>query len=264
MPIPLAVPLAISAASTLAGVLGNRKKQKGPDMAAINAEIARGSQEQKNIIASRRPQTQQLSTQFGQDMAAKTAEYGANRANIGNQYFQEAGKMQDSTGTQLTDVLRRRRLETLPQEQQALGEAIAAGGGGGTGAQLQAATNLATQASKDVGEGITNITLQQGQQRAQALKDKFGMDTETADKVLGLEAGTLDALFQSNRQDLIDEANSYLEEAVRRQDSRLTALQNQQRNDLANQLAKRESNNALISGGVGGLTNILGQMAAKK
>lgn len=203
------------AGGALGGFAG-KKKPKTPDYSALINSLNASGQRQRGYITGLRPQLQPLSDQFRTGTSALSGQYRGNVAGRGQQFVGDVGNAASAVGTNLSDQLKRHTLEAQPELQQGLRESLAATGGLHRGAASIAAQRQNIEAGRQIGEGQSDIALNELQGRQSALGQVFGADTDAAAKSLGIDTGALQALFNSGREDLIREAQALIDEEAGR------------------------------------------------
>jgi hypothetical protein len=207
-----ALPIAVGTGLAGIGLAGSLSGSSGPkfDPTQLLNNI-QASKDRQNQIAGGLPgQLAPLGANYqagitGAENTATTAEQAAAK-----KFLSDTGQATDSQGNMLSDVLKQRVLGALPEEQAALRESEAATGGLERGGAAAAFQNLGATTAQSIGQGEQQIALQQNQLRQQNLNTVLNMDNSLITEKLGIDKDTLLQLYNSGRQDLIDEANSLL------------------------------------------------------
>lgn len=205
-----AIPIAIGAGLTAAGMFGKKKKVSTPDYTPLINEIKAGAQRQKGIATSVRPQTTQMGEQYKKDIGASTEASQAEARKSSSQFLQDIGKSTQVQGQQLSDILRSRTLGAQPELQKQLREQMAATGGLQRGAAVKGAQQLQGQAAQQIAQGEQEIALQQQNAINQAKTQAQNLDQQLISDKLGIDKDTLMKLYDTGRMDLINEASSLL------------------------------------------------------
>lgn len=136
-------------------------------------------------------------------------------------------------------------LSAQPEIQAQLKESLAATGGLGRGAATAAFSRAGQAAAEEIGRGETAIQTQRLQGLQDAAKTVFGADLGAIQQATGLDASSLETLFQSGRQDLIREAQSIMQAERDRTQNRLAIEANANTYNIAQQTADAAGQNAL-------------------
>jgi len=258
-------PLLVQGGLALAGgLLGRRKRAKAPDLSPLLNTINQSATEQKNLITSVRPRTTALGQEFGQNINKLGQDFVSNVAGQGSAY---QGQAEDTSG-RLTEASaqagRRRILESQPELTQNTREALAGSGLNRGGALVSAVAKQQQEAGRGISDLNQGLEIQNLQNKQQALRDVFQSNRQAAETATGLNAGSLEKLFASGRQDLIDEALA-LVDAERNRANAIAGIQGKKADySFAENAARQQDRANLINTltGLGG--NIAGQLFAKK
>src|SRR6185369_6021604 len=251
MPDPITLGLgALSAGSALAGAFGKRKKPKAVNVTPLLQSIQQGADRQRQQIGTLRPSLQPFTQSFqtGTTGAVNEAQNASRAAST--KYLQDIGQTFDRTGDQFAQTLSQRTLEQQPVQQQALRENLAATGGLQRGAASRATTQLAGQTAQDLARGQTDLALQQAQEKQNAIRSAtekiYNIDQDTIKSKLGIDRDTLATVFQTGRQDLIDEAMQLLGISQNEQAQTLDVQKFGINQDLARSTSGAQSRNSLL------------------
>lgn len=206
---PIAIGTGLAAAGALGGLFG-QKSQPNLDIGPLLDTIRRSKSKQNQIATNLPGQLAPLGGQLKTGVTgAETAATDASRAAASN-YLAETGKTTDAQGQELTDILRQRVLGNAPAEDQQLREELAATGGLERGGANAAFEKLAAERAGNIAQGQSQIELAAQAAKQDALTKIYAMDESMIQNKLGIDRDTLVALYDSGRQDLINEANSLL------------------------------------------------------
>ena len=192
--------------------------------------VASGGTEQRSLISGIRPQLNPLGDQFrsGSLGAAQTAQSAAEGRN--KQYLGDVLSGGQDLEKAQSAALQRDVLAAQPELQQQLRESLAGTVGLRGGAASRGAQRLATQAQAGIESGQEAINrdalARREQARLGALESNRGVTENLAQQALGIDLNTLQAIYSSGRQDLINEANALLSEAQGRTNA-LTGIEGQ-------------------------------------
>ncbi len=190
---------ALTAYGLGSSLFGKKRKTPSYDLQAM-VDTIRNSQNKLQALNT------PLKTGVG-DLGDKAAE--ARRTSSQN-FLTEIGKTTDLQGKELSDILRQRVMGAQPGQEAALRENLAATGGLNRGAAGAAFTNLATTNAQAIGQGEQELAVQALQNKAEAIKQVYQLDDNFINNRLGIDKDTLLQIYQSDRQDLINEANQLL------------------------------------------------------
>lgn len=246
------------------GLFGKKKKARQPDLTPLINTINESSRTNKNLISSVRPQNIALGDQYKRDVSGVASGLRNDVAGLGNIMVERVG---DTSG-QLADATfragRQRILESEPEQTQNLREAIASSGTNRGGAFLALKAKQDQERGRALGDLNTQVGLQSLQAKQNALRDAFGADTAAAESATGLNAGALDRLFASGREDLIDEAMNLVNEE-RDRSGKLLGIQGQQaQNKFAADLANDRQKQGLLDTIIGGIGGTIGGLAQNR
>lgn len=262
MALPL---LAVAGASALAqgvgGLLG-KKKVKSPDYSGLINTLNASGEKQRGLITGLRPKLEPLANTFTQDRTKLSDDFVTNISGQSNKFVQDSANAATELGEAEGVAGRRRILETQPELQNNLREALAGSGLNRGGAAVAGATKINQELGRQVGELESNIGIQSLQGKQQAVRDAFQANAGAAEKALGINAETVEKIFATGREDLITEMLQLLQEEQSRTQT-VAGLQGQQlTNDYTAQLARRQNNQDLLSTLLGGASMIGGAALA--
>lgn len=246
-------------AGGLAGGLMGKKKQKAPDMAAIKNEINSSANRQNEIAANQRTGLAPMTTQYGTDMRGLSDDYQAKTKAAAGEYIQDQATASEGLNRSLSDTLKQNVLSQQPELQRQLREGLAASGQMRNGAAGAAQAGLANSLAQQIGQGQREIQTMDLQARQQALQVANSMNDNALQTATGMNRDTLNQVFASGRQDLIDEATALLNIEANRSEGIVGALQGQNTYDLASQSAANANSNQLQSS----LTGLIGSVAGR-
>lgn len=243
----------------LAGGLLGKKKKKGPDMTAIRNEINSSAAKQNDITTKRRTDLAPMTTKYGTDMNALTSGYQNQVKANADKYIVDQENASSALNRNLSDTLKQNVLSTQPELQRQLREGLAATGQMRGGAAAAANAGLANSLAQQIGQGQREISTMDLQARQQALEKANSMNDNALQTATGMSRDTLNAVFASGRQDLIDEATALLDIEANRSEGIVGALQGQDTYDLASRSAADANSNQLQSS----LTGLIGSVAGR-
>jgi hypothetical protein len=171
-----------------------------------------------------------------------------------------SGKLANSLGASVNQ----RILAAQPALAGQLRENLAATGGLQRGAANVAFTNLARDASAQISDAQTGITQQMLADKQAALSKVYGYNEDFLKNELGINAETLNALFQSGRADLVNEVAQLLDESHGAQADRMNIEQLRQTGNIASARADIDSRNAILAALLGGAGTAAGAYAGRK
>lgn len=243
----------------LAGGLLGKKKKKGPDMAAITNEINSSANRQNELATNQRTQLAPMTDKYGTDMNALSADYQAETKANADKYVMDQENASSALNRNLSDTLKQNVLSTQPELQRQLREGLAASGQTRNGAAAVANAGLANSLAQQIGQGQREISTMDLQARQRALETANNMNDNALIAATGMNKETINKVFASGRQDLIDEATALLNIEANRSEGIVGALQGQNTYDLASQSAANANSNQLQSS----LTGLIGSVAGK-
>lgn len=238
---------------------GLGQKKPNFDISGLLNTINQGATRQTQIASDLPGKLAPLGTtyQTGISGALNTAQT-ARQQNAAD-FLKSLGQNQNLQGQDLTKLLTQQAFSGVPAAERAARESAAASGGlqRGAAAELTAAPSAA--AAEQVGAGLTQLDLQQQQQKAQAL-DKINTMTDNAiNQTLGIDRDTLTAIYSSGRQDLIDQANELLGISQQQTADTLSAYGAANNANLASTVAQNQGTQGLYNT----LTGLGGILAAR-
>ena len=243
----------------LAGGLMGRKKQKAPDMTAIKNEINNSAGKQSLLASNLKTDLAPMTTKYGTDMNALTSGYQSQVKANADKYIVDQENASSALNRNLSDTLKQNVLSTQPELQRQLREGLAATGQMRGGAAAAANAGLANSLAQQIGQGQREISTMDLQARQQALEKANSMNDNALQTATGMSRDTLNAVFASGRQDLIDEATALLNIEANRSEGIVGALQGQNTYDLASRSAADANSNQLQSS----LTGLIGSVAGR-
>lgn len=249
MAIPIA-PIAIGAGLTAAGLFSGGGKTPSIDVSPFRRRVEQAGQQQRQLIRGQAPKLKAGREQFGTDIGSILAQFQQQGGAQREQFLQDIGDVTGERAQALSAQLRQRTLESTPELQRRILEAQAATGGIQRGSTQAALTQLAVGQGAQIARGETEIAQQEQVARQAAIERVFAADERELQTVLGINAQTLQALFQSGREDLIREAAQLLDENQRRTSNQLAIDQisaNQQFAQTAVGNAQRERFSAALT-----------------
>lgn len=243
----------------LAGGLLGKKKVKTPDMMAIRNEINNSAARQGEIASNVKGQLAPLTANYDTGLRGLATNLQDQTKKNADQYVVDQENASSALNRNLSDTLKQRVLETNPELQRNLREGLAASGQSRNGAAAAAQAGLSNQLAQQIGQGQREITTMDLQARQQALAHASQMNDSALQAATGMNRNALTAVFNSGRQDLIDEATALINIEANRSAGIAGALQNQNIYDLASQFAANANSNQLQSS----LTGLIGSVAGK-
>jgi hypothetical protein len=239
----------IGGAAGLAGSLLGKKKSKAPDLTPIINMANQSAKRQGEIATNVRGQLAPLTQDYSKGVQGLATGLQTQVASNANQYVKDQETASQALNRSLSDELKQRVLSTQPELQRQLREGLAASGQLRSGAAAAANTNLANELASQIGQG--QMKIQQGdlQARQAALETAMQMNDKALFTATGMNKDQLQAVFQSGRQDLIDEASALIEAEKSRLNAVAGLAQNQSTYNLAAQSAADQNRNQLISSG---------------
>lgn len=212
---PTANPYAILGSAAIGavegGFFGGQSKIPHPDINALTAAINAGAAEQSGIATALPGQLQPLNTKLSSDLASAIKSYKAGGASNAQRFLAGLGSTTDLQGRELKDVLAKEQYGAVPAETQAIRENLTATGGTQRGGAAAALNAPQIAAAGRVGEGQTALDVQAQQAKASGLATVAKMTDEQLTNVLGINRDEAMALYNSGRQDLINQANQLIQ-----------------------------------------------------
>lgn len=239
----------ISGAAGLAGSLLGKKKTKAPDLTPIINMANQSAQRQGEIASNVRGQLAPLTQDYSKGVQGLATGLQTQVANSADKYVKDQEGASQALNRSLSDELKQRVMSTQPELQRQLREGLAASGQLRSGAATAANMGLSNELASQIGQG--QMKIQQGdlQARQAALETAMQMNDKALFTATGMNKDQMQAVFQSGRQDLIDEASALIEAEKSRLNAVAGLAQNQSTYNLAAQSAADQNRNQLISSG---------------
>lgn len=173
--------------------------------------------ENRGLITSLRPQLSPLDQQYRQQALASAANARVQGAQLSDKLLRDATDSGRTLADSQSAQLQRDIASQQPEAQQNLREALASTVGLRGGGAAHAFQRQATDTAAGLERGQEQIRQQQEQARQNAINMGYSTNEDLLMQELGIDQGTLEAIHNSGRQDLIDEVNGLLQEAQGRQ-----------------------------------------------
>lgn len=209
----MVAPLLIGAGLAGAGILGSSLmggKASAPDIGPLLDAINREAQTQTSLAKNLPGQLSPLGPKYQAGVKGALSDAEKARQTSAQEFLNQLGQNQTLTGQSLNDLLTRQAYANVPGQEEKIRENLAATGGLQRGAAATLLGQPELQAAEQVQQGLGQLNLQQQQQRAAALDKINTMDENFIQQKLGIDRDTLTALYQTGREDLINEANQLL------------------------------------------------------
>lgn len=237
----------IGAGAGLVGSLLGRRKPKKPDLTAVTNEINNSAKTQSGFAAGLKDRLAPLSTQYNTDAGALSKGLVDKTKTMADQYVVDQEGASKALNRNLSDTLKQNVLSSAPELQRQMREGLASTGQLRSGAATVANTNLSNQLAQQVGQGQREITAADLKARQDALTTALNMNDHALQQATGMDKGTLTSLFNSGREDLINEATQLIQIEQNRSQGIAGAYGVQAKYDLANDAAKSANSADLIS-----------------
>lgn len=260
MPAPLIAGGALLGGGLLGtGLFGKQGGGPSPiNTRPLNDTVARGRDEQQNIIRNLRSQLQPITDRFGTQLQETLAATQGKREALGNKFRADVEAGLNREGSQLFRTLSEQALRNVPAIQNQLRETLAATGGLQRGSANVALSQPLLDANAAITQGAQDIALQNQQFLNQNLQRTFELDDNFLQQELGINRDVLIQALNSGREDLIQEATLLLDEAQQRQADLLGIDQFAISGQIAQDAAKRQERLQRQSDLIGAGSSILG------
>ena len=244
-------------AGGLIGGLAGKRKPKAPDYTPVINLANQSAQTQSGLASNLKQNLAPLAGQYQAGTSALAQGLQDQTQQLGQQYVQNMGTASQALGNNLSDQLKQRVLQQQPEMARQLREGLAASGQLRGGAAAAAQGNLANTLANQIGQGQQQITAQDLQARQQALGTAMQMNDQALQNATGMNKDALQAVFNSGRQDLINEATELINIENQRASNVGGLMGAQLQGNLAQQSAQSQNQGDLIQS----LSQALGQGA---
>lgn len=233
-----------------AALLGRKNKTTLPSVDPQMRLLDQSGQRERDVASGLTTKLAPVNEQFGTDLRGAVDARRGEQAASGASFLKSFEDTSDSRVRKESDLLKQRVLEAQPELQRQLREGLASNSQIGSGAAIDASTNLAIDAGRQIGQGNQELSIKNLEGLQDATKQVFGADTAFTTNALGIDERMLQTLLSSGREDLIREAQALIDEARSTTQAKIGVLgQGQDRAmaaDLGGQAASQDLRNALL------------------
>lgn len=246
-------------AGGLMGGLSGKKKAKAPDMQPIIDMANQSAKRQGEIATNVRGQLAPLTQDYSKGVQGLATGLQSQVASSADKYVRDQEGASQALNRSLSDELKQRVMSSQPELQRQLREGLAASGQLRSGAATAANMGLASDLANQIGQGQTKIQQADLQARQAALETAMQMNDKALYTATGMNKDQMQAVFQSGRQDLIDEASALIEAEKSRLNAVAGLAQNQATYNLAAQAAADQNRQQMLGSGM----DLIGSLANK-
>jgi hypothetical protein len=247
--------------SGIGGVLSGLLSPGAPslNLSQLFNTIQNAGQYQQQLINQLPTNLQQQYQQYIQSNQGAINTLQTGTTALGNDFLSQISNVYgpNSPAAQAqTAALKQQVYAGVPQQTQAVSEALAATGGFNRGAATRALSQVPLQAATQVSQGIANIaatqTAAQQNATAQAINKVLGMNDQVLQQQFGLSQQQALNLLQYGRQDQINQ----LTELINQSNTETNQLLGVEGAGATNQFNQQVANNAQQQGIINGLIGV--------
>jgi hypothetical protein len=250
-------------AGGIAGSLFGKKKKASVDTAGMTNLVKGSSNKQRDLIGQQFNELQPINQDWEAKRQGLSASIQPGYEKIGQDLMTGYGKVGEQEQQNLENILNTRQQQTarnIPLQQQLLREQLAASGGFRTGGAAKVMQAPVTQAQTEQAD-LASALSQQAQAAQTGRLEKgteaqASMAKEALTTKLGIDADTMDTLFQTGRTDVIEKLGALRGVESDELQSLLGIMGLQTQANLANTAASNANQQALW----GSLTGLGGQL----
>jgi hypothetical protein len=269
----MALPVVIGAglaAGGLAGSLFGKKKKSNIDTGYLTGLVNQSTGKQRDIVGQRDVELAPLYDKYKADSAKLGEDYLTSTRGASEQYKKDVAGLglEDRLASQKAgDLLQKQQFRSVPGQQQAIKESLAATGSLRSGGGRTALAQPTKEAYQNVSDFRTEQEVQNLQQESarkeQAISNVYSTELGAQLTKLGLDKDTMQYLVESGRGDIINRAADLLGIEQSQLNAMLGIYGLKANEDMANATAENDRRQAiynsltglggsLIAGGMGG------------
>ncbi len=253
-----------SAVGLGASLLGRKKKVSLPGVEPQLNILDQAGAREREVASGLTGKLQPVNEQFGTDLKSAVAARRGDQTAANETFLKGFSEAGDARTAKESGLLKQRVLEAQPELQRQLREGLASTNQIGSGAGVDAFTNLAVDAGRQIGQGQTELSIKNLEGLQDATKQVFGADTAFTTQALGIDERGLQMLLNSGREDLIREAQALIDEARSTAQAKVGVVGQGQDREMAASLGSAAAGQDLRNAIIGAAGRVAGGFASRQ